>query len=209
MDTSKAFNKCLQLGNMVPVVEKPGSAVWTHRWVVKGVPLHSNLTGSQKWAWHVGPGCVSLCKSQGLTKPTYFCIADICYYCSCSAAADVTQLWISICEGAEDYALDVFSIHPAANSADFQGNLWRAIQMFRKLPALPHAVLCTVLLSCFPAWPPLPWEFIHPQPPQGMIVDFAFRIAVCVSENHTHSQLNSQDLRWPAKNLERIEYNHR
>lgn len=130
----------------------------------------------------MGPACVCLCKSRGLTKPTYFCTGDICS--CCSAAADVTQLWISIFEGAEDYVLNIFSIHPAANSADFQGNLWRAIQMFRKLPALPLAVPCIVLLSCSRAWPPLPWEFIHPQPPQKMIVVFAFRIAVCVSENH-------------------------
>lgn len=199
MDTSKAFNKCLQLGNMVPVVEKPGSAVWTHRWVVKGVPLHSNLTGSQKWAWHVGPGCVILCKSRGLTKPTYFCTGDICYYCSCSAAADVTQLWISICEGAEDYALNVFSIHPAANSADFQGNPWRAIQMFRKLPALPLAVLCTVLLSCSPAWPPLPWEFIPPNHLKKWLWFLLSELQSVSQKIIPTSQLNSQDLRWPAK----------
>lgn len=148
---------------MVPNVEKPGSAAWTHRqkWVVKGVPLHLNLTGSQKWAWRVGPVCVCLCKSRGLAKPTYFCTGDICYYCFCSAAADVTQLWISIYEGAEDYVLNIFSIHPAANSADFQGNLRRAIQMFRKLPALP-VVLCTVLF-CSSIWPPLTLR-IHPAP---------------------------------------------
>lgn len=118
--------------------------------------------------------CLPLQKPR-LRKPTYFSTGDICYYCFCSAAADVTQLWISICEGAEDYALNIFSIHPAANSANFQGNLWRAIQMFRKLPALLLAVFCIVLLPCSSAWPPLPWEFIHPQPPQEMIVVFCFQ----------------------------------
>lgn len=31
LSASKAYSKCLQLGSMVPDVEKPGSAMWTHR----------------------------------------------------------------------------------------------------------------------------------------------------------------------------------
>lgn len=49
------------------------------------------------------------------------------------------------------------------------------------------SLLLSSALSSTPApppGPPLPWEFIHPQPPQEVIVVFAFRIAVCVSENH-------------------------
>lgn len=162
----RAFNKCLQLGNMAPDADETGSAVWTGKWikwVVRRVPLHPRLTESQKWAWGVGPACVCLCRTWGLTKPTYFSIGSICYYCSCSAAADVTQLWISIYEGAEDYVLNIFSIYPAAYSANFQGSLQRAIWMLQKLPALPLVVLRVVLPLLLPRLSPLTLG-IHPSP---------------------------------------------
>lgn len=133
------------------------------KWVVKGVSLHPNLIESKKWAWWVGQACVCLFKTWGLTKPTYFCIGSICYYCSGSAAADVTQLWISIYEGAEDYVLNIFSIHPAVNSADFQGSLRRAIWILWKMPVLPLVVLRVVLPLLLLYLSPLTLR-IHPSP---------------------------------------------
>lgn len=177
----------------MPAVRQYGPKCWWNwfcclnrwiKWVVRGVPLQPGLTGSQKWAWCVGPACVCLCKTWGLTKPTCSCIGSICYYCSCSAAADVTS-----CGSAFMKELRIMC------SISFQYILLRTPLISREASreqsersescqlslSLSSTLFC---LSCSPACPPLPWEFIHPQPPQEMIVFFAFRVAVCVTENY-------------------------
>lgn len=161
---------------------------WLNRpikWVAGGAPLCPRFHRVKKEPEINKVAYVYLCKSWGIGKPTYLCIGSICYYCLYSAAADVTQLWISIYEGAEDYVLNIFSIHPAENSADFQGrppesnlNASKAASFLSCCP--PHRPASPAPLPV----PPLPWEFIHPQPPQEMIVFCAFRVAVCVTANY-------------------------
>lgn len=102
--------------------------------------------------------------------------------------------------------LNIFSIHPAVNSTDFQGSLQRAIRMLQKLPALP-LVFCIVQ-------PPLPVSpyLGNSSTPNHLKRWLWFLLSELQSVSQKtlkHSQPAEQRFKMTCRNLETSEYNHR